>query len=125
MTRHTPENAESLQKELDALRSIRVYKDRDVGIGNDLKKLARGYSRDQKGLGEIAEHWQQLASPGVQESASLRSFARGVLAIDVPDASVKYMLDRELRSGLQRSLIRAAGASLRSVRVAVRQIPGE
>ena len=110
---------ERVAHEIDALRAHRVYKDRDLSLGDTLSRLARTYKRDAGGLGEISQRWQELAPKEIQPLASLKSFSRGVLTISASDATARYLIERSLTGGLRRELIRSSGTTLRDVRVVV------
>ena len=123
MTDHGPNESERISKEIGALRKHRVRKAPDCGIASELQRLANQYERQSAGLGGLAEHWQALAPEDAQRVATLKAFARGVLTIAVPDASARFLLDRALRSGLRRDLIRASKSPLRDIKVVVESRP--
>lgn len=110
-------NSRRIAHDIQSLRSIRVRKDRDLTLDNELARLASTYTRQSTGLGGLAELWQELAPADVRESCTLKSFARGILTVAVEHAAQRYLLDRALRSGLRRELIRRSAQPLRDVRI--------
>lgn len=104
---------------MESLRAFRTRKDRDVGLEGELGRLAREYGKSATGLGEVAEAWEALAGADIRGLCRLKGLSRGVLTITVEDASARYRVDRALRGGLRRELIRASRSPVRDVKVRV------
>ena len=105
--------------EIETLRDYRNRPDRSVDMARDLARLARTYAQAGNGLGELAGIWQELVPSEVRESARLLRISRGVLTITVENSSERFLLDRALRGGLRRELVRRSKVSLRDVRVLI------
>jgi hypothetical protein len=112
-------------RSVESLRSFRARKDRDVSLEGELGRLARRYEKSASGLGEVAEAWEALASEELRAVCRLKGYSQGVLTIAVEDASARYRVDRALRGGLRRELIRASRVSLRDVKVRVEASGGD
>ena len=106
-------------RSVESLRANRTRKDRDVSLEGELGRLARQYEKSASGLGDVAEAWEALAEEGLRDLCRLKGLSRGVLTIAVEDASARYRVDRALRGGLRRELIRASRVTLRDVKVRV------
>ncbi|GJQ28983.1 MAG: hypothetical protein HBSAPP03_08670 [Phycisphaerae bacterium] len=104
---------------LERLRRYRASRGRDMTISGELDRLTRGVQKQRRAAGGIESAWQELA-PRVGEAAIgevLSLSPGGVLVVRVPDASVRYEVDRWLRSGGLDALRSRCTAPLRRVRL--------
>jgi len=108
---------ERIAHEIESLRGYRNRPDRKLDLTQDLARLSRTYSQAAAGLGELAGIWEELAPEDIRACSRLNKLSRGVLTITVEDASKRFFLDRALRGGLRREMIRRSHVSLRDVRV--------
>lgn len=112
---------EPLAAELERLRSRRVRRDRAPEAGVLFAAQARELAKQQKRLGGVAGAWAEVCPPELIERTTILSLSRGVLTIGVPDAAARFELDRFLRAGAERELIRLAPATVRTVRLVAHQ----
>ncbi len=103
-------------------RRARVPAPRELSIAHEVDTQARLIRSVQKGLVASGVAWERvLTDCGVSDflvsSARIRSFRRGVLTIQVRDASARYELSRFLRSGGEARVARAARVALHTIKL--------
>lgn len=104
---------------IERLRSLRVKPERDLTLTRAFlgeQVVLRRLRRSNAGL---AEAWTSVAPDGLRERAMLRGVSAGVATIAVTDAAARYQVDRWLRSGGEKALLRACPAPVRKVKVVV------
>ncbi len=117
------EKGEARQKHLDRLREWRNHAERDVSMDFLKDFLKQEVERPYKQLHEIAEVWEKMVPATVVKNTRLESLARGVLRVAVGSSATLYELDRLLRSGLEREIIRAhKGPAFRKISLRVGRI---
>ncbi|MEX0885449.1 MAG: DciA family protein [Phycisphaeraceae bacterium] len=105
---------------LKRLRTHRVWKDADLSLGFMKKQFKRDIERPYKQLAGLAELWQRLVPTELARHARLDRLNQGILHVAVDSSAHLYELDRLLREGLERELVRAATASpIRRVRLSL------
>ncbi len=103
---------------LERLRSWRVWKGREQGLGDFLPDQFKSQvAKPHQQVKKLSEAWIELVPPNLRQHTRLESFSRGTLKVTVDSASHRYELDRMLRSGLERQLISLVGGKLRRVRL--------
>lgn len=85
--------------DLAQLRAARRLPPADVAIQPELERLAQSLRRQRRAIDRVEQAWLQLLPPGLSAATTLRSIRRGVLTVAVADATVRFELDRYLRSG--------------------------
>jgi hypothetical protein len=74
-----------------------------------------GIKRLHKTFGSVAQAWNVVPEP-LAAGAVFKSLSRGVLTVSVSDASLRFELDRWLRTGGKDELARA-GMKVRTVKI--------
>jgi hypothetical protein len=120
------EKNEARQKHLDRLRGWRNHGEKDVSMDFLKDFLKQEVERPYKQLHEIAEVWEKLVPAPVVKNTRLESLGRGVLRVVVGSSATLYELDRLLRSGLEREIIRAhKGPAFGKISLRVGRIAGD
>lgn len=117
----------SRARQLEALILQRVNrrltrKEPDLSLGFMKKQFKSEVERPWKKLERVSEVWAELLPADLIERTRLQSLDRGILRVGVSDSVTLYELDRVLRSGTQRELIRripGGGAAIRKIRLSV------
>lgn len=105
------------QAHLSKLRESRARRERAQPMGGVFADAARLLQRERRRAGGVADVWNALCPPDLAPRTAIRSLRRGVLTIAVEDAPSRFQLDRALRDGLERELIRRCAAPVRRVRL--------
>lgn len=111
------------QRRLDSLRRLRVHEGRDLGVSGLFQRAATSLERTERTLGAASEAWRAVCPSGLLERTCIVSLNRGVLTVGADSAATRYELDRALRAGGERELIRSCRASVRKVRVVTAPLP--
>lgn len=82
-------------------------------------EAARNAARDERRLGNAGDAWAAVCPGELLERTRIMGLSRGALTVATPDAATRFELDRALRSGAERALIRLCSAPVRKVRVVV------
>lgn len=103
---------------LQRLREARQRRAPDDALAPAFQRAAKDLRRLQRGLAGVAEAWEAICPPDLLGRTAIRSIRRGVLTIGVADATACYELDRLLKGGGERELIRRCPMGVRKVRLA-------
>ncbi|MBL8745960.1 MAG: DUF721 domain-containing protein [Phycisphaerae bacterium] len=106
-------------QQLNLLREHRVYRDRAAPIGPIAAAIAGELKQLERKIGGVAGAWAETCPADIADRTSVESISRGVLHIRADDASTRYIIDRWLRSGGERELIRKCPTTVRKVKVAI------
>ncbi len=107
-------------RRMEQLRAMRVRPERDTSLAFIVKDFKRDVERPFKQLAGLAELWAELIPGDLAQHTRLESLQRGVLRVVVDSSGRHYDLDRLLREGVQRELMRRHnGAALRQVKIRV------
>ena len=107
----------SVQARLERLRALRgPYPDRSDARGL-FEAQRRSLERTERRLGSAASAWAELCPAGLVGRTAVLSVVRGILTVGVEGAPVRFELDRRLRGGLERELIRRCPVAVRGVRL--------
>jgi hypothetical protein len=87
-------------RQLQQLRQLRCWPERDVSIARVIASTADHAKRTQKKLGELIELWEELVPPEVASHTSITGLRAGVLHVIVDSSAAGFELDRLLRTGL-------------------------
>lgn len=79
---------------------------------SDIKRL-------RKNVSSIASAWQAVVPPDLARRTTLAAMSRGQLTVAVPDAAMRFALDRFLRAGGFAALAGACTTSLTKVRITI------
>ena len=85
-----------------------------------MERAADELAKLERQLGGAGAAWARTCPATLLESTRVRSLVRGVLTVEVKGAPARFELDRALRAGMERELIKACPASLHKVKL----IPG-
>ncbi|MEO1128526.1 MAG: DciA family protein [Planctomycetota bacterium] len=107
---------------VDRLRSFRVRPMPDQHAGAMFEATGRELARQERKLAGIAEAWESICPPEHLGLTEIQGISRGVLTIGVADASTRYELDRLLKSGAQKNLVRLCPMTVRRVKLVAAQI---
>ena len=102
---------------LGKLRETRSRRERDDALASSFQRTARDLARLEKNLAGVAEAWETVCPPARLPRTAIRSVQRGKLTIAVADASTRFELDRLLRAGAKRDLVKGCPMTVRSVRL--------
>ncbi len=83
-----------------------MWAEPDLTLGFMKKQFQRDVARPYKQLGALVQLWGELVPGELAEHTRLEAVRRGVLQVVVDSSARLYQLDRELRGGLARKLIR-------------------
>jgi len=109
-------------RHLDRIRRLRVKPDRDLSLRETIERSAAVLRRNERGAGRVADAWERSCPAEYIDRTSVERFAQGVLTIVVADAATRYALDRFLRSGGERTVIKASPAPIRKVRLRIGRV---
>lgn len=114
---HVPQDAGVLA--LARLRERRARPERGRPVADDFKALQADLARDARRFGAVGAVWAEYCPPELVTRTRVAAFERGVLHIEVADASTRYALDRALRAGLAARIVESSRSAVRRVRVAL------
>lgn len=110
-----------LSRRLELLRRTRTPTGADSKDCSALfQSQGRSFERMERSVGAVSGAWRSICPSGLYERTSIVGLQRGVLTLGVEDASTRYEIDRLLRCGAQRELIRSCPSTLRRVKVVLR-----
>lgn len=89
--------------------------ERAVGLDAVLGQEFAGIKRQHKTFGSVAAAWNIVPAP-IAAGSTFTSLSRGTLTVRVSDASLRFELDRWLRSGGKEALI-GAGMKVRTIKI--------
>jgi len=90
----------------DDLRQSRGLQSPDLSLGFLRQQFERQIEKPARQLGDLGEVWRELVPGDLVEQTRLESLSRGVLKVAARSAGAHYELDRLLRGGLQRQIIK-------------------
>jgi hypothetical protein len=103
-------------QELLRVRKFRNRRDPSWSIASAAADAAEEAQRVSRAGSAVERAWRAVAPEGLVGRAAPVSLVRGVLTIQVSDASARWEADRWLRAGGERELARTAKASIRKVK---------
>jgi hypothetical protein len=109
----------SALEQLQKLREYRSPRQQQLGAGALIERIQHSAQTTRRKLGQMIDLWQLHVPADMAAQTRLCAFARGTLHVEVPNASVRYELDRLLREGLEQQLRLSFRGSLRGVKVKV------
>lgn len=105
---------------LERLRKWRNRQERDYSLSFLQGQFKEQIARPHRQLSQVSALWGELVPADLVEHTRLEGLRRGILKVSVDSSSRLYELDRLLRQGLERQLIRShKGGGLRKVRLRV------
>jgi hypothetical protein len=109
----------SARDHLEDLRRWRGRTPRDGAIGPIVEALRDDAAKTQRRLGLVIDAWERTVPAELARQTRITALSRGTLQVRVASPSVRYELDRFLRSGGEAALRTASRAPLRSIRITV------
>lgn len=106
-------------QQLDRLRALRVWPDRATPVAAPLKRLESDLSRLARQQGGALHAWASTCPPQWLGRTAVLRLSRGVLTIAADDAATRFELDRWLRAGGEREVVRACPTTIRKVKVVI------
>ena len=97
------------QPDLRQLRHWRVWRERDISIGDSIRQAAARVDEQRRAGRGAGASWEELVPARVRERCHVVLVLRGVMTVKVRDAAARFEVDRWLRSGGELELIRRAG----------------
>lgn len=97
-------------RRLERLRAWRVRTTDALSIGEQVEALARRLKRTRRDYAGLDLAWDELVPARLTRSDQFVSLSRGILTVRVPDAPVRFELDRWLRAGGELALRRRCPA---------------
>lgn len=104
---------------LDRLRSMRVYRDRGRGIGDDLLSQMSSMKQISDSDSKAIEAWETVVTDQINDCSQVVGIRRGKLVVNVPSASARFVVDRWLKSGGQGELLALARVPIRGVELKI------
>ena len=102
---------------IDALRKWRVRPQRLSHAGQLVGVIADNARRAQREVGGFAAAWQMCADATIVNQTRIASFRGGIATVVTHNASLRWVIDRDLRSGLLAKLRSECPAAITAVRV--------
>ena len=104
---------------LERLRQWRGSRERDVTIGQLVKRIARDSRHAERKLDGLEDFWFTNVPNAVATRTRITGISNGIASVVAESSSVRYQLHRILKSGLERKLKDASSGRIRSIRVSI------
>lgn len=111
-----------LIRSIEQLRASRVRPERQVETGPLFRATADEVKKTSRRLGSAGASWAEMCPPDLIGRTAVEGISRGLLTIRVADAASRFQLDRALREGLERELIRRCPVAVRGIRLVVGEL---
>lgn len=103
-------------RRLELLRARRTSQTPDRSLKAALAPVESQLRRTQTSASPISALWSELVPSQLARATSVR-LDRGTLVVSVADSSSRFALDRLLRAGVERELVRRSPVAIRGVRL--------
>lgn len=110
---------------IDHLRALRVRATPDLSIGTVIEPLRRDLGKRVKHNSGIIDAWRATVPDSLRARTTVRSFRRGLLTIETPDTSTRFLVQQWLRSGGEGMVAGCAPGTVNKVVVRVTSKPTE
>ncbi len=104
-------------RRLELLRQSRVFRDRATPVGPMMQAIGSDLKRTEKRIGGIGAAWAAACPHALATKTAIEGLSRGVLTVTADDASTRYEIDRWLRAGGERELVRQCPTTVRKIRI--------
>jgi hypothetical protein len=104
---------------LARIRQARVRPAPDLSLAGMMAAQAREIRRRQRATEGVGEAWDAAVPADLRERSFVEGVSRGVLTVRAANAPTRYELERLLRAGLEREVIRRCSAPVRRVKLVV------
>lgn len=112
-----PHDPRSAADRLQRLRDLRGPRERDASAAGMFRAESTRLARLARQVGGVAEAWESVCPPEHAPRTRVVSVARGILTIGVADAPTRYQLERILKAGADREIIRRCPMTVRRIRL--------
>lgn len=112
-------DADAARLHIERLRVHRVRAPRETALGPSIEALTARLRREASRIGGVSEAWEAVCPPELADRTAVEGVHRGVLVVRAADAATRYALDRALRGGGERELVRRSPAAIRRVQVRI------
>ena len=102
---------------LKPLRDRRNFRDKDISIAATVGTLASQVVRQAKQVEGAGDAWWRIVPRELAAGTKEVRLTRGVLNVRMSDTSVRFALDRFIRSGGERALIEASKGKIKRVKL--------
>lgn len=106
-------------RQIETLRALRSRPERDLRVGDLIKRTLKENSQRQKRLGQLIDLWEELVPRDLAAKTVIEHLRAGVLHVTVDSSATAYELDRQLREGLEALLRSRYRGTLVRVKVKV------
>lgn len=104
---------------IERMRVYRGFRDRDLTVGGAIDGMAREFRARHDALGDVIDAWNELAPRALRGLVRIEGLWSGTLTLATASSGAGYELTRELRNGLERTLVSRLPGRVRRVRVKV------
>jgi hypothetical protein len=111
-------NARKASQDVAKLREWRVWGGPRWGIAREVGDAAADVQRRARAGTAVERAWLSVAPVELLERVVSVALVRGVLTVRAADSGARFEVDRWLRCGGEAKLVRAAGVSIRKIRLA-------
>lgn len=108
---------------INRLRELRVRPAPDRHASGTIDALRDDLQRRVRATGGIVDAWRTVVPDDLRARTLVRSFHRGVLTIETPDTSSRYLVQRWLRAGGRHMLAGCAPGTINKIAVKVVRQP--
>ena len=102
---------------LKPLRERRNFRDKDISIAATVGTIAKETLRQAKQVEGAADAWWRVVPPALAAGTKDVRLTRGVLSVRMSDASIRFAVDRFIRSGGEKALIEASRGRIKRVKL--------
>lgn len=106
-------------QQLQLLRENRGMRERASSVGSLVEAVGADLRDLEKRIGGVASAWNASCPPALIGRTLVEGLVRGVLTIRADDASTRFELDRWLREGGQRTLVKQCPTTVRKVKIVI------
>jgi hypothetical protein len=109
---------------LEAARAARTRRGQPQDLSRIMLVQVPEVRRMRRQLAGIAAAWAEVVPAPLSERVRLEGVTSGVLNVRAADAAVRFELDRFLRSGGERELLRRFPMAIRRIRIGIEPVSG-
>lgn len=104
---------------LNLLRERRVFRERTAALGPIAAAFGENLKRLERKVGGVSGAWAETCPNDLIRRTRVEGVSRGVLTIRADDAGTRYEIDRWLRSGGERELVKKCPTTVRKVKIVI------
>ncbi len=104
--------------ELEKLRRFRAQVAPDLTLHEDVSKLYKNFTKQQKATTQLDDLWREIAPPEFADRASIKKLSSGgILTVQVTDSAAAWEFDQWLRGGGLATLKKKCKVPVKSIRI--------